>query len=81
MFEISDSELPKKFNITGRIDVRSNSQKFSYYYDTTSSSYSSEEDEQDEGVTILVSVLLIFTATIIVGLAAFVCYRRYKKTV
>lgn len=44
VFEISDSELPKKFNITGRIDVRSNSQKFSYYYDTTSSSYSSEED-------------------------------------
>ena len=81
MFEISDSELPKKFNITGRIDVRSNTQKFSYYYDMTSSSYSSEEDEQDEGVTILVSVLLIFTATIIVGLAAFVCYRRYKKTV
>lgn len=29
----------------------------------------------------MVSVLLIFTATIIVGLAAFVCYRRYKKTV
>lgn len=39
MFEIPNSDLPLKFNITGRIDVNVDSQMFSYYYDTTYKSF------------------------------------------
>lgn len=39
MFDIPRSDLPLKFNLTGRIDVSVDSQMFSYYYDTTYKSF------------------------------------------
>ena len=75
-FSFDTSQLPKIFNISGKIEVSADSQSFTFYYEN--SQINLNNLNKSDGISPIFIVLIVFIAVSIAGLGIYVLWSYIK---